>query len=209
MDPRHPALGFTASLIGLFSLVVLIFSFLFPILTPKGWGQVETASLIVLILSSVISNWAKKEHDIPIVHEHGSSESQYMELENLPTMVSGGQGSFVNSNTAAVIESIVGVQTTQSKSQVVGAIDVLSSGEIGETSAHAATANQVQHAKVNLNDANVNLPTAEVKSVPLPSFDDVQEESAQPVSSMIDLDDLLEESESPQTQLDLPDLPDF
>ena len=209
MDPKHPVIGFTSSLIGLFFLMALIFSFIFPIFTPKGWGQIETVLAILLVISTGISYWAKKEHEIPVVHEHVSSESQYMELEDLPTMVSGGQGNFVNSNTAAVIESIVGVQTTQSKSQVVGAIDVLSSGEIGAVSAHAATVNQVQHAKVNLADAEVNLPTAEVKSVPLPSFDDVPIEIDQPVSSMIDLDDLLNEEDSPQTQLDLPELPDF
>ena len=210
MDPRHPTIAFVANLVGLVALVSLFFSLLLPFFTPKGWGLAETILLIVAITSVITVYWAKREHEIMIVHEHGGSESQYMQLEELPTMVSlNDEASFVNSNTAAVIESIVGTQTSQSKNQVEGAIDVLSTGEIGKTSAEAVSINQVQHTQVNLPQSNVELPKIETRSIPLPSISVPEVPMDDSVSAMIDLDDLMEDDTNSKPQSNLPDLPEF
>ena len=210
MDPRHPVIGLISNLIALVAFVGILFSLLLPILTPKGWDTVEFILLGIVILSIGVSYWARREHEVPVVHAHGDSSSQYMDLEDLPTMVSSNnEGNFVNSNTAAVIESIVGVQASQSKSSVDGAIGVLSTGEIGISSASAASEHKVQHAKVNINQENVNLPTSDVKSVPLPTFSEDKSSEEVSVAAMIDLDDLIDDDPSPKTPIDLPELPDF
>jgi len=208
MDPRHPVVGFIANTIALISIIALLFSLLLPIITPKGWNMIENILVGSIVLSFAVSYWAKREREVLVVHAHGGSESQYMQLEDMPTMVSGNsQVDFVNTNTAAVINSIVGQQTAQTKSQVDGAIGVLSSGEIGKSSAAAVEINQVQHTKVNLQQSNVELPVQSFESVPLPVSPSQPVEHD--VAAMIDLDDLLGENNSQKTQIDLPELPDF
>jgi len=210
MDPRHPVIGLISNLVALIAFVGLLFSLLLPIVTPKGWNAEEFVLLGIVILSVGISYWAKREHEILVVHAPGDSSSQYMDLEDLPTLISSNNdGSLVNSNTAAVIESIVGAQTTQSKSSVDGAIGVLSTGDIGMTSAYAASEHKVQHAKVNVNQENVGLPSSDVKSVPLPTYSDEKPATQVSVAAMIDLDDLMADESIPQTPIDLPELPDF
>ena len=136
MDPRHPNIAFAANTVALIAFVALLFSLFLPIGTPRGWGNIETGLLAMVPLSLALSWWARREHDVPVVHEHGSSAAQYEAMEDLPTMVSldAAQDS-VNPNTAAVIESIIGSQATQDESAVDNAISALSKGQIGQSSA--------------------------------------------------------------------------
>ena len=216
MDPRHPNIAFAANTAALIAFVALLFSLFLPIGTPRGWGDIETGLLILVPLSLALSWWARREHDIPVVHAHGSSAAQYEEMEGLPTMVSldSAQDS-VNPNTASVIESIIGSQVTQDESAVDNAISALSKGQIGQSSAAAVSNNEVDRAKVNVDkfdsrgfqiDGIESIPLPEVPTLELP---DVPVTADLP--EMPDLDDLLNEDEASAAPppLDLPELPDF
>ena len=216
MDPRHPNIAFAANTVALIAFVALLFSLFLPIGTPRGWGNIETGLLAMVPLSLALSWWARREHDVPVVHEHGSSAAQYEAMEDLPTMVSldAAQDS-VNPNTAAVIESIIGSQATQDESAVDNAISALSKGQIGQSSAAAVSNNDVDHAKVNLDkfdsrgfqiDGIESIPLPEVPPLELPDVPLMAD-----LPEMPDLDDLLNEDEASAAPppLDLPDLPDF
>tara|TARA_A100001035_G_C27689095_1_gene456918 strand:+ start:188 stop:838 length:651 start_codon:yes stop_codon:yes gene_type:complete len=216
MDPRHPNIAFAANTAALIAFVALLFSLFLPIGTPRGWGDIETGLLVLVPLSLALSWWARREHDIPVVHAHGSSAAQYEEMEGLPTMVSldSAQDS-VNPNTASVIESIIGSQVTQDESAVDNAISALSKGQIGQSSAAAVSNNEVDRAKVNVDkfdsrgfqiDGIESIPLPEVPTLELP---DVPVTADLP--EMPDLDDLLNEDEASAAPppLDLPELPDF
>jgi hypothetical protein len=216
MDPRHPNIAFAANTAALIAFVALLFSLFLPIGTPRGWGNIETGLLVFVPLSLALSWWARREHDVPVVHAHGSSAAQYEEMEGLPTMVSldAAQDS-VNPNTAAVIESIIGSQVTQDESAVDNAINALSKGQIGQPSAAAIPNNEVDSAKVNVDkfdsrgfqiDGIESIPLPEVPTLELPDVPVMAD-----LPGMPDLDDLLNEDEASAAPppLDLPELPDF
>ena len=216
MDPRHPNIAFAANTAALIAFVALLFSLFLPIGTPRGWGNIETGLLVFVPLSLALSWWARREHDVPVVHAHGSSAAQYEEMEGLPTMVSldAAQDS-VNPNTAAVIESIIGSQVTQDESAVDNAINALSKGQIGQSSAAAISNNEVDSAKVNVDkfdsrgfqiDGIESIPLPEVPTLELPDVPVMAD-----LPEMPDLDDLLNEDEGSAAPppLDLPELPDF
>ena len=216
MDPRHPNIAFAANTAALIAFVALLFSLFLPIGTPRGWGNIETGLLVFVPLSLALSWWARREHDVPVVHAHGSSAAQYEEMEGLPTMVSldAAQDS-VNPNTAAVIESIIGSQVTQDESAVDNAINALSKGRIGQPSAAAISNNEVDSAKVNVDkfdsrgfqiDGIESIPLPEVPTLELPDVPVMAD-----LPGMPDLDDLLNEDEASAAPppLDLPELPDF
>ena len=216
MDPRHPNIAFAANTAALIAFVALLFSLFLPIGTPRGWGNIETGLLVFVPLSLALSWWARREHDVPVVHAHGSSAAQYEEMEGLPTMVSldAAQNS-VNPNTAAVIESIIGSQVTQDESAVDNAINALSKGQIGQPSAAAISNNEVDSAKVNVDkfdsrgfqiDGIESIPLPEVPTLELPDVPVMAD-----LPGMPDLDDLLNEDEASAAPppLDLPELPDF
>lgn len=216
MDPRHPNIAFAANTAALIAFVALLFSLFLPIGTPRGWGDIETGLLVLVPLSLALSWWARREHDIPVVHAHGSSAAQYEEMEGLPTMVSldSAQDS-VNPNTASVIESIIGSQVTQDESAVDNAISALSKGQIGQSSAAAVSNNEVDRAKVNVDkfdsrgfqiDGIESIPLPDVPTLELPDVPVMAD-----LPEMPDLDDLLNEDEASAAPppLDLPELPDF
>ena len=216
MDPRHPNIAFAANTAALIAFVALLFSLFLPIGTPRGWGNIETGLLVFVPLSLALSWWARREHDVPVVHAHGSSAAQYEEMEGLPTMVSldAAQDS-VNPNTAAVIESIIGSQVTQDESAVDNAINALSKGQIGQSSAAAISNNEVDSAKVNVDkfdsrgfqiDGIESIPLPEVPTLELPDVPVMAD-----LPEMPDLDDLLnkDEASAAPSPLDLPELPDF
>ena len=216
MDPRHPNIAFAANTAALIAFVALLFSLFLPIGTPRGWGGIETGLLILVPLSLALSWWARREHDIPVVHAHGSSAAQYEEMEGLPTMVSldSAQDS-VNPNTASVIESIIGSQVTQDESAVDNAISALSKGQIGQSSAAAVSNNEVDRAKVNVDKFDSRgFQIDGIESIPLPDVPTLELPDV-PVTAdlpeMPDLDDLLNEDEASAAPppLDLPELPDF
>ena len=216
MDPRHPNIAFAANTAALIAFVALLFSLFLPVGTPRGWGNIETGLLVLVPLSLALSWWARREHDVPVVHAHGSSAAQYEEMEGLPTMVSlnAAQDS-VNPNTAAVIESIIGSQVTQEESAVDNAISALSRGQIGQSSAAAVSDNEVDRAKVNFDkfdsrgfqiDGIESIPLPDVPTLELPDVPVMAD-----LPEMPDLDDLLNEDEASAAPppLDLPELPDF
>ena len=216
MDPRHPNIAFAANTAALVAFVALLFSLFLPIGTPRGWGNIETGLLVLVPLSLALSWWARREHDVPVVHAHGSSAAQYEEMEGLPTMVSldAAQDS-VNPNTAAVIESIIGSQVTQDESAVDNAISALSKGQIGQSSAAAVSNNEVDRTKVNVDkfdsrgfqvDGIESIPLPDVPTLELPDVPVMAD-----LPEMPDLDDLLNEDEASAAPppLDLPELPDF
>ena len=214
MDPRHPNIAFAANTGALVAFIALLFSAFLPIGTPKGWSNPETILAILIPVFSGISWWAKREHETPVVHAHGTSNEQYEAMESLPTMVNSlNSGRAVNSNTAAVIESIVGRQSTQNASAVSSAIGTLSTGKIGQTSAQAASQNVVEHAVVNTGNVDARgFQTSGTASIPLPVAEE-KPSSELPgmldLPAMPDLDDLIGEDTNSPSALDLPELPDF
>ena len=214
MDPRHPNIAFAANTGALIAFVSLLFSAFLPIGTPRGWSSAETILAILILVFSALSWWAKLEHDTPVVHEHGTSAAQYEAMEDLPTMVSSmNSGRNVNSNTAAVIESIVGRQTSQEASIVSSAIGTLSSGEIGKSSAQAVSQNTVNHAVVNTeNFDSRGFQTSGATNVPLPVPTQVEQPTLPAMldlPEMPDLDDLIQSEKDTTPAVDLPKLPDF
>jgi hypothetical protein len=215
MDPKHPNIAFAANTGALVFIVGLLFSFFLPVGTAKGWAMPESTLAVLIPLSFAISWWAKREHDIPIVHAHGGANSQYEEMEDLPTMVSLDTASEnVNPNTAAVIASIIGEETTQKESAVSMAINTLSTGTIGESAAAAVAHNDVDHTKVNTDKFDHRgFQTQGIESVPLPVVPalDLPSLKVAELPEMPDLEDLLSEDaiSAAPPPLDLPDLPDF
>lgn len=216
MDPRHPTVAFAANTSALVLGVGLIFSAFLPIGTPTGWSLVETILAILVAVSLAVSWWAKKEHVVPVVHAHGSSSEQYEAMEDLPTMVNlDSNHESVNPNTAAVIASIIGGNSTQEETAVANAIDTLSSGEIGASAAAAVAHNEVDHTKVNIETFDVRgFQTQGVDTVPLPPVAELELPelpSAVDLPEMLVLEDLLNEDAiaNAPPPLDLPELPDF
>ena len=215
MDPKHPNIAFAANTGALVFVVVLLFSFFLPVGTPKGWAMPESILGVLIPILFATSWWAKREHDIPIVHAHGGANSQYEQMEDLPTMVSLDSASEnVNPNTAAVIASIIGSETTQNESAVSMAIDTLSTGAIGESAAAAVAHNDVDHTKVNMEAFDHRgFQTQGVKSVPLPVVPALELPALQvaELPEMPDLEDLLSEdaNSAAPPRLDLPELPEF
>ena len=214
LDPRHPNIAFAANTVSLIGFLFLLFSLFFSIGTDKGWSVVETILGILVVASYAVSWWAKRERDIPVVHTHSGSASQYEAMENLPTMVNLDTVSTgINPNTAAVIASIVGETNELAQREVANAIDTLSSGEIGASSAAAVSHNDAEPSKqyVQQKYDQRGFQTEGVANVPLPSVKpDVNTDSNQ-TPSMIDLDELLtsETQNANIPELELPDLPNF
>ena len=164
MDPRHPNVAFAANTCALVFGIGLLFSLFLPVGTPTGWAVVETILAVLIVGSWGLSYWAKRENEIPVVHAHGTSMDQYEAMEDLPTMVNlDNNQELVNPNTAAVIASIIGTESTQEDAAVSNAINTLTSGEIGASSAAAVVHNDIDHTKVNVdNFESIHLPSAAV-----------------------------------------------
>jgi len=231
MDSRHPRIALTANAVALlifFAGAINMFggvifghpgekfrfigTFYAESWAARGWSTQEWIALVMIISLIGLNRWARKEHTVPTVHSHGSSAEQYAALEELPTMVSlDNPEEFVNPNTASVIASIVGSGTGQSSNAVSSAIGTLSSGEIGRTSAEAASVNKIDHTKVHtietkkFESVTSNYNSLEVTSVPLPELPTDDE-----IPSMLDLDELIsDESVTESEKMDLPELPDL
>ena len=216
MDPRHPNLAFAANTGALVFSIGLLFSAFLPIGTAKGWDTPETILLILIPICIGLSYWAKREHDIPVVHAHGTSSEQYEAMEDLPTMVSLDVAQdHVNPDTAAVIASIIGAESSQDQNAVTNAIDTLSSGDIGESAAQAVAHNDIDHANVNVAEFDVRgFQIQGIATIPLPDVPALEiPDLPAPLDlpEMPDLDDLLQEdaNSAAPPPLDLPDLPDF
>ena len=95
---------------------------------------------------------------------------QYEAMEDLPTMVNlDNNQELVNPNTAAVIASIIGTESTQEDAAVSNAINTLTSGEIGASSAAAVVHNEIDHTKVNVdNIESRGFETQGIGTIPLP-----------------------------------------
>ncbi len=215
MDPRHPNLALAANTCAIITGVGVIFSSILSIGTPKGWGVPETIGAVLVPIFLAISWWGKREHNIPIVHNHGGANMQYEAMEELPTMVSlDNVQENVNPNTAAVIASIVGTEVTLENSAVSSAITTLSTGEIGESAAAAVAHNDVDHTKVNSETFDSRgFQTQGVDTVPLPVIPalELPDLPDTKLPEMSDLEGLLSEDANAAAPppLDLPDLPDF
>ncbi len=216
MDPRHPNVAFAANTCALVLAIGLLFSLFLPIGTPTGWAIVETILAVSIAASWGLSYWAKRENEIPVVHAHGTSADQYEAMEDLPTMVNlDSAKELVNPNTAAVIASIIGTETIQEDNAVSNAINTLTSGEIGASSAAAVVHNDIDHTKVNVDNFDSRgFQTDGVDSIPLPivpALELPELPAMADLPAMPDLDDLLQEdaASAAPPPLDLPELPDF
>ena len=141
---------------------------------------------------------------------------QYEAMEDLPTMVNlDNEQELVNPNTAAVIASIIGTESSQAETAVSNAINTLTSGEIGASSAAAVVHNDIDHTKVNVDNFDSRgFQTQGVKSIPLPIVPALELPNLPAMADlpeMPDLDDLLNEDAvaAAPAPLDLPELPDF
>ena len=216
MDPRHPNVAFAANTCALVFGIGLLFSLFLPVGTPTGWAIVETILAVLIVGSWGLSYWAKRENEIPVVHAHGTSMDQYEAMEDLPTMVNlDNEQELVNPNTAAVIASIIGTESSQAETAVSNAINTLTSGEIGASSAAAVVHNDIDHTKVNVDNFDSRgFQTQGVKSIPLPIVPALELPNLPAMADlpeMPDLDDLLDEDAvaAAPAPLDLPELPDF
>ena len=216
MDPRHPNVAFAANTSALVFAIGLLFSLFLPIGTPTGWAIVETVLAALIASSWGLSYWAKQENEIPVVHAHGTSLDQYEAMEDLPTMVNLDDNlDNVNPNTAAVIASIIGTETTQEDAAVSNAINTLTSGEIGISSAAAVEHNDIDHTKVNVDNFDSRgFQTKGIDTIPLPVVPALELPDLPVMADlpeMPDLDDLLAEDAvaAAPPPLDLPELPDF
>lgn len=216
MDPRHPNVAFAANTCALVLGIGLLFSLFLPVGTPTGWAMVETILVVLIVASWGLSYWAKRENEIPVVHAHGTSMDQYEAMEDLPTMVNlDSDQDLVNPNTAAVIASIIGTESTQEDTAVSNAINTLTSGEIGVSSAAAVVHNDIDHTKVNVDNFDSRgFQTQGIDSIPLPIVPALELPDLPAMADlpeMPDLDDLLNEDAvaAAPAPLDLPELPDF
>ena len=216
MDPRHPNVAFAANTCALVFGIGLLFSLFLPVGTPTGWAIVETILAVLIVGSWGLSYWAKRENEIPVVHAHGTSMDQYEAMEDLPTMVNlDNEQELVNPNTAAVIASIIGTESSQAETAVSNAINTLTSGEIGASSAAAVVHNDIDHTKVNVDNFDSRgFQTQGVKSIPLPIVPALELPNLPAMADlpeMPDLDDLLNEDAvaAAPAPLELPELPDF
>jgi len=215
MDPRHPNIAFAANTGALIAFIGLLFSAFLPFGTPRGWSTPETVLIVIIPLFAVLAYWAKREHEIPIVHQHSTSSAQYEAMEDLPTMVSLDKSeSTVNSNTAAVIESIIGSQVHQDTNTISNAIGTLSTGEIGKSSAAVVNANTNKNTEtLALSKNEQSFQTEGVPYIPLPNIGTKKSSDLPPMldlPDMIDLEDIDDvDEETNNSNLDLPELPDF
>ena len=216
MDPRHPNVAFAANTCALVLGIGLLFSLFLPVGTPTGWAIVETILAVLIAGSWGLSYWAKRENEIPVVHAHGTSMDQYEAMEDLPTMVNlDNNQELVNPNTAAVIASIIGTESTQEDAAVSNAINTLTSGEIGASSAAAVVHNDIDHTKVNVDNIDSRgFETQGIASIPLPEVPALELPELPAMADlpeMLDLEDLLSEDAvaAAPAPLDLPELPDF
>ena len=216
MDPRHPNVAFAANTCALVLGIGLLFSLFLPVGTPTGWAMVETILVVLIVASWGLSYWAKRENEIPVVHAHGTSMDQYEAMEDLPTMVNlDSDQDLVNPNTAAVIASKIGTESTQEDTAVSNAINTLTSGEIGVSSAAAVVHNDIDHTKVNVDNFDSRgFQTQGIDSIPLPIVPALELPDLPAMADlpeMPDLDDLLNEDAvaAAPAPLDLPELPDF
>ena len=230
MDPRHPRIALAANVIALLIFFVGVINMLGGAIfghpgekfrfigtfyaeswAASGWSTQEWIALVMIIALIGLNKCARREHDILTVNSQGSSTEQYAALEDLPTMISLDRPEdFVNPNTASVIASIVGSVTEQSTNAVSSAIDTLSSGEIGRTSAEAAEVNRIDH--IDMHSIEARKPESlsesnsqDLDSVPLPKLPSDDE-----IPSMLDLDELItDDSVEESANLNLPELPDL
>ena len=216
MDPRYPNVAFAANTCALVLGIGLLFSLFLPVGTPTGWAIIETILAVLIVGSWGLSYWAKRENEIPVVHAHGTSMDQYEAMEDLPTMVNlDSDQDLVNPNTAAVIASIIGTESTQEDTAVSNAINTLTSGEIGVSSAAAVVHNDIDHTKVNVDNFDSRgFQTQGIDSIPLPIVPALELPDLPAMADlpeMPDLDDLLNEDAvaAAPAPLDLPELPDF
>ena len=216
MDPRHPNIAFGANTAALVASICLLFSAFLPYGTPRGWGIPETILVCLIPVLIGISWWAKRDHVVPVVHAHGTSEAQYEAMEELPTMVSlDNVNQEANTNTIAVIESIIGAQQTQDSSTISDALGALSSG----SSEKSPLVDDIQNnmpKSVRIEDKfdERGFQTDGLASVPLPNNAPLEAPKVPVVtnlSEMPDLEDLLNEDEysAAPPPLDLPELPDL
>ena len=125
---------------------------------PESIFSVQIRNLVIYsligisIISFIISFWASRERKIPELNENPSVEQQFADLESSPTVVrsiSTSTDQFgletVNTQTKSIIESVIGSQYEPSTGEVSAAIDSLSKGELGISSAAEASSNPAPH----------------------------------------------------------------
>lgn len=134
MDHRAPRLVIIARIITVIIIVVLIANYKLNLLGTAGWKVEETVLLMKAITWAAIAWWASKEREIPEFDARPTFEQQLQSLEDMPTKVRSSSTTMdqfgfetvaSNSQTSAIISSILGQSGDSSKQNIQQAIGTL------------------------------------------------------------------------------------
>ena len=155
MESNAPRVAVGGRVSGGLLLIISIMSWkLIPedVLSTENRNLMIYSLIAISIISFIISFWASRERKIPELNENPSVEQQFADLESSPTVVRSVSTSTdqfgletVNSQTKGIIESVIGTQYEPSTGEISAAIDSLSKGDIGASSAAEASSNPAPH----------------------------------------------------------------
>jgi hypothetical protein len=155
MESYAPRVAVAGRVSGGLLLIISIMSWkLIPedVLSTENRNLMIYSLIAISIISFIISFWASRERKIPELNENPSVEQQFADLESSPTVVRSVSISTdqfgletVNTQTKNIIESVIGTQYEPSTSEISAAIDSLSKGDIGASSAAEASSNPAPH----------------------------------------------------------------
>ena len=187
METRNPKLAIAGRVVGFLLLLICIISWKLvdeDVLSREIRNIIIYCMIGISLLSFILSYIASRERTIPELGKKLSVEEQFAALESTPTSFNSNftktdQFGFetISSQTQNIIQSIVGTQVEPSQKEVQSAINSLSEGDIGESSAAQASANPAPHRNatqiletVVLNDKNQETEKrTNVENIPLPN----------------------------------------
>ncbi len=134
MDHRAPRLVIIARIIAVNIIIVLVTNFKYNLFGTAGWKIEETVLLMKAITWAVIAWWASREREVPEFDAKPTFEQQLQSLEDMPTKVRSSSTTMdqfgfetvaSNSQTSAIISSILGQPEDSSQQNIQQAIGAL------------------------------------------------------------------------------------
>jgi len=240
MDSKAPRLALAGRIFGVLIIIgsITVWKFNLPIhiLSANQERMAIYAGLAIAIICFIVGYWGSRERKITELNTGLSVEEQFQSLESSPTQVrsiSTQQDEYgyetVSSQTQNIIESIIGQETENNPILVNAAIESLSKGEFGLSSAAQASANPAPHQHAgkiresvlivpdeeNIHKrqlvGNIALPHQSTPSIPDLSWMEKGSTFATEVAiEEIPLPTIEEQPEKANTDIfDLPDIPDL
>ena len=186
MDPKAPRTATASLVLGVVSCVLSLFSVIFNFGLTPGFSSEEILLLVIGAFFFLICFFASREREQIGMIESLSSEEKFAEIESLPTKFKSSTTitdqygletqKSPESNSQAIINSILGQKEESNLEDVSSAMAALSFGKDGDVGAEAVRNNPAPHAQTEQfrevfktsNTTKEGFARIKIENIPLP-----------------------------------------